>query len=88
MLIFKRTVQTAYEVFEIKMMGDFNQRFQDHDRIENLLTTQSVITYFHSLPFLFLGILWYYDVRILLLYSLCTSLSVAWSLVWMKKEKF
>ncbi|AIL46943.1 peptidase domain-containing ABC transporter [Elizabethkingia anophelis] len=74
--------------FEIKMMGDFNQRFQDHDRIENLLTTQSVITYFSFITFsVFLGILWYYDVRILLLYSLCTSLSVAWSLVWMKKRK-
>ena len=32
-------------------MGDFNQRIQDHERIENFLTSQSLITLFSAITF-------------------------------------
>ena len=68
-------------------MGDFNQRIQDHERIENFLTSQSLLTLFSVITFSVFGVLWYYDFRILLTYISLTTISVVWSLFWMKKRK-
>lgn len=84
----KKLFKLPIKFFDTKLMGDFNQRIQDHERIEEFLTSQSVLTVFSIITFTaFFGILWYYDYRILLVYILLTILSVAWSLYWMKKRK-
>jgi ATP-binding cassette subfamily B protein len=69
-------------------MGDFNQRIQDHERIENFLTSQSLMTLFSIITFTaFFAMLWHYDFRILAVYMALTIISVIWSLYWMKKRK-
>lgn len=74
--------------FDTKMMGDFNQRIQDNERIEHFLTSQSLITFFSIVTFsVFFGVLWYYDSTILLVYLLLTVLSIFWSIFWLKRRK-
>ncbi|SDG75467.1 ATP-binding cassette, subfamily B [Flavobacterium omnivorum] len=74
--------------FDTKMMGDFNQRIQDNERIEHFLTSQSLITFFSIITFsVFFGVLWYYDSTILLVYLLLTVLSIFWSIFWLKRRK-
>ncbi|QNS41717.1 peptidase domain-containing ABC transporter [Chryseobacterium manosquense] len=84
----KKLLKLPIKFFDTKFMGDFNQRIQDHERIENFLTSQSLITLFSIITFIaFFGILWYYDFRILVVYMSLTLVSVIWSLYWLKKRK-
>ncbi|HFK5510971.1 TPA: peptidase domain-containing ABC transporter [Elizabethkingia anophelis] len=84
----KKLLRLPIKFFDTKLMGDFNQRIQDHERIENFLTSQSLLTLFSVITFsVFFGVLWYYDFRILLTYTSLTVISVVWSLFWMKKRK-
>jgi len=85
---FKKLFRLPIKFFDTKMSGDFNQRIQDHERIEQFLTSQSLITVFSILTFsVFFGVLWYYDFRILFVYAVFTALAISWSLFWIKKIK-
>jgi ATP-binding cassette, subfamily B, bacterial len=84
----KKLFSLPISFFDTKLMGDFNQRIADHERIENFLTSQSLLTFFSMITFLvFFGVLWYYDIRILFVYLSLTIVSVIWSLFWMKRRK-
>lgn len=84
----KKLLQLPIKFFDTKLMGDFNQRIQDNERIENFLTSQSLITFFSVITFsVFFGVLWYYDYTILLVYLTLTILSIGWSFYWLKKRK-
>ena len=84
----KKLLKLPIKFFDTKLMGDFNQRIQDHERIENFLTSQSLLTLFSIITFsVFFGVLWYYDFRILAVYIILTVVSIAWSLYWMRKRK-
>lgn len=84
----KKLLQLPISFFDTKMMGDFNQRIQDNERIEHFLTSQSLLTFFSMITFsVFFGVLWYYDITILLVYLVLTVLAVFWSLFWLKKMK-
>jgi ATP-binding cassette subfamily B protein len=84
----KKLLKLPIKFFDTKLMGDFNQRIQDHERIENFLTSQSLLTLFSMITFsVFFGVLWYYDFRILAVYMVLTVVSIIWSLYWMKKRK-
>ncbi|MEC5395252.1 peptidase domain-containing ABC transporter [Bergeyella sp. RCAD1439] len=84
----KKILKLPIKFFDTKLMGDFNQRIQDHERIENFLTSQSLLTLFSIITFTaFFAVLWHYDVRILAVYMLLTLISILWSLYWMKKRK-
>lgn len=83
----KKLLRLPIKFFDTKLMGDFNQRIQDHERIESFLTSQSLLTVFSMITFsVFFGILWYYDIKILFIYLGLTSISVIWSLYWMRKR--
>lgn len=83
-----RVLKLPLSFFDTKMMGDFQQRIQDNERIENFLTSDSLLTLFSIITFfVFFGVLWYYDYRILLLYLGITVLSIVWSSYWFKKRK-
>lgn len=83
-----KLLKLPIKFFDTKLMGDFSQRIQDHERIENFLTSQSLLTLFSVITFTaFFGVLWYYDLRILTVYVTLTAVSVIWSLYWMKKRK-
>jgi ATP-binding cassette subfamily B protein len=84
----KKMLQLPIGFFDTKLMGDFRQRIQDNDRIEEFLTSHSLITFFSIITFsVFFGVLWYYDYKILLVYLLFTILSISWSFFWLKKRK-
>ena len=81
----KKMLKLPIKFFDTKLMGDFQQRIQDNDRIEEFLTSQSLTTFFSIITFsVFFGVLWYYDVKILLVYFVLTSLSIGWSFYWLK----
>lgn len=84
----KKMLRLPIRFFDTKLMGDFNQRIQDHERIEHFLTSQSLLTVFSIITFTaFFGVLWYYDFSILLTYMTLAVASVLWSLFWMRKRK-
>ncbi|WP_281234874.1 peptidase domain-containing ABC transporter [Flavobacterium gelatinilyticum] len=84
----KKLLQLPIKFFDTKMTGDFNQRIQDNERIENFLTSQSLITFFSMITFsVFFGVLWFYDVKILIVYLFLTIVSISWSFYWLKKRK-
>ena len=84
----KKLLKLPLKFFDTKLMGDFYQRIQDHERIESFLTSQSLLTLFSIITFTaFFGVLWYYDFRILAVYMILTIISVLWSLYWMRKRK-
>lgn len=84
----KKMLRLPIRFFDTKLIGDFNQRIQDHERIEHFLTSQSLLTVFSIITFTaFFGVLWYYDFSILLTYMTLTVASVLWSLFWMRKRK-
>lgn len=84
----KKMIMLPIKFFDTKLMGDFQQRIQDNHRVEDFLTSQSMITLFSIITFsVFFGVLWYYDYRILLVYSILTFFSIMWSFYWLKKRK-
>ncbi|WP_271782541.1 peptidase domain-containing ABC transporter [Aquimarina algiphila] len=83
----KSILRLPIKFFDTKMMGDFNQRIRDNERIEVFLTSQSLLTFFSVITFLvYFGVLWYYASSILFIYLSLTVLSVGWSLFWLKKR--
>jgi ATP-binding cassette subfamily B protein len=84
----KKLLQLPIKFFDTKMMGDFNQRIQDNERIEHFLTSQSLVTFFSMITFsVFFGVLCYYDFKILGVYLILTVFSLGWSFYWLKKRK-
>lgn len=83
-----KLLKLPIKFFDTKMMGDFNQRIHDNERIENFLTSQSLITFFSIISFsVFFGVLLYYDYRILSVYLVLTIISIIWSFYWLRKRK-
>jgi ATP-binding cassette subfamily B protein len=84
----KKLLSLPITFFYSKMDGDIQQRIQDNERIENFITSQSILTVFSIIIFsTFLGVLWYYDYKIMITYLLLTTLSVIWSIFWLRKKK-
>lgn len=84
----KKLLQLPISFFDTKVMGDFNQRIQDNDRIEEFLTSHSLTTFFSLITFLvFFGVLWHYDFGIMIVYILLTIVALSWSFYWLKKRK-
>jgi ATP-binding cassette subfamily B protein len=83
-----KLLKLPLKYFDTKLIGDFNQRIMDHDRIENFLTSQSLITIFSIINFLvFFFVLACYDVQIVVIYSLVTLLAIGWTQLFMNKRK-
>ena len=86
---FKKLLLLPMKFFDTKHIGDFNQRIADNNRIEHFLTSQSLITLFSIVSFfVYFGVLWYYDLRIILVYISLSAIAVLWSLFWLKKRKY
>ena len=84
----KKLLKLSIKYFDKKLIGDFQQRIQDNDRIEEFLTSKSISTFFSIITFsVFFGVLWYYDLKIVLVFLTLTIISIIWSLYWLKKRK-
>jgi ATP-binding cassette, subfamily B, bacterial len=83
-----KILRLPIKFFETKLTGDFTQRIQDYERIENFLTSQSLVTLFSVINFsVFFFVLLYYDVKIVIVYAFLTIISIIWSTLFLKKRK-
>lgn len=84
----KKILQLPIKFFDTKKRGDFIQRIQDNERIEEFLTSQSLTTFFSIITFIvFFGVFLYYDYRIFCVYIILTTISLGWSFYWLKERK-
>lgn len=74
--------------FETKSVGDLSQRINDHRRIEEFLTSQSVLILFSFINFsIFFAVLAYYDWMILSSFLIFTFSGLGWVLFFQHKRK-
>lgn len=84
----KKILKLPLSFFDSKMKSDFNQRIQDQVRIENFLTSQSLVTAFSLINFaVFFFVLSYYDLKIVITYAVLTTLAVIWSVIFLNRRK-
>src|SRR5690606_10821784 len=72
--------------FDTKITGDVLQRVQDSTRIETFLATSpnTLFSVFNML--IFIGVLFYYNYLIFLVFLIGASLYILWVLIFMKKR--
>ncbi|MCF8335808.1 MAG: peptidase domain-containing ABC transporter [Bacteroidales bacterium] len=74
--------------FNTKITGDLIQRIQDHRRIENFLTTQTLNTLFSFANLIIFGIvLGIYSLNIFFIFLIGSGLYVGWILLFMKRRR-
>lgn len=74
--------------FDVKMTGDLMQRISDHERIEHLLTGQSLNVLFSIFNFIVFGIvLCIYNVPVFFIFLAGTGLYFFWVSFFMKKRR-
>jgi len=85
---FKKIMKLPIRFFDTKFKGDFYQRIQDHSRIQQFLTSQSLTTFFSLINFLiFFFVLFHYNYKILGVYSSMTLIAIVWSRLFLKKRE-
>ena len=74
--------------FDSKMTGDIMQRINDHQRIENLLTTSSLNVLFSMFNLvIFGGVLAWYSMQIFTIFLIGSILYFVWVMLFLKKRK-
>jgi ATP-binding cassette subfamily B protein len=74
--------------FDTKMTGDIMQRMEDHARIQNFLTGQTLSTLFSFTTLcVFAVVLAYYHMMIFTIFLVCSVLYVIWVLLFLKKRQ-
>jgi ATP-binding cassette subfamily B protein len=73
--------------FEAKMTGDIMQRMEDHQRIQNFLTSQTLSTLFSFATLLvFAAVLAYYHTLIFFVFLISSVLYIGWVMLFLKKR--
>ncbi len=73
--------------FDAKMTGDIMQRMEDHVRIQNFLTSQTLGTLFSFVNLLvFAVVLAYYNMLIFTVFLISSILYIVWVLLFLKKR--
>ncbi|MEP1140608.1 MAG: cysteine peptidase family C39 domain-containing protein, partial [Balneola sp.] len=73
--------------FDAKMTGDIMQRMEDHVRIQNFLTSQTLSTLFSFVNLLvFAVVLAYYNMLIFTVFLVSSILYIGWVLLFLKKR--
>ncbi len=85
---FIKLMRLPIAFFDVKMTGDILQRINDHQRLQQLLTGQSLSTLFSVVNLVVFGIiLGYYDLNILLIFAIGSILFFAWVFMFLKKRR-
>lgn len=85
---FIKLMKLPMRFFETKLLGDFLQRIEDHHRVEQFLTSNSLSVIFSSLTFLTFGVvLAYYNIPVFAIFTVSTSLYVLWITMFLKKRR-
>jgi ATP-binding cassette subfamily B protein len=74
--------------FDTKMVGDIMQRMEDHARIQNFLTSQTLSTLFSFVNLLvFSAVLAYYNMLIFSVFLISSALYIIWVFLFLKKRR-
>lgn len=74
--------------FDTKQIGDLLQRMNDHQRVENFLTAQTLGVLFSVFSFIIFGaVLLYYNLTIFLIFFFCSLLYGIWIVLFLKKRR-
>lgn len=74
--------------FDTKMTGDLMQRIEDHERIENFLTGQTLNTLFSFFNLLVFGaVIAWYSIKIFFIFLIGSLLYVIWVTLFMNKRR-
>ncbi len=85
---FIKLLKLPMRYFDTKLVGDLMQRINDHNRIENFLTTQSLNVIFSLLSFIVFGsILLCYDKLVFFVFISGSFLYGCWIAFFLKKRK-
>lgn len=85
---FIKLLKLPMAFFDTKLMGDLMQRINDHSRVENFLTSQSLNVLFSLLSFIVLGsILLWYNELIFFVFIIGSCLYGFWIALFLRKRK-
>jgi ATP-binding cassette, subfamily B, bacterial len=85
---FAKLMRLPIAQFDSKMIGDFIQRINDHERIEKLLTSTSLSSVFSLFTLVIFGaVLGYYSPSILFIFLIFSALYVAWMVLFLKQRR-
>lgn len=85
---FVKIMKLPLRFFDTKFLGDFYQRVQDHQRIKDFLTSQSMTTIFSIVSFMvFFIALFNYSGTLLTVYLLFTLGSIVWAQFFFHKRE-
>ena len=85
---FIKLMKLPMKFFDTKLTGDLLQRIEDHRRIENFLTAQTLNLLFSVFSFVIFGIvLLYYNLQIFLVFLIGSILYGIWIRVFLKKRR-
>lgn len=74
--------------FDSKSIGDINQRILDHDKIEQFIARNAILTLFGVFNFtIFSFILIYYNFIFFIIFLLGSTLSIIWILLFLEKRR-
>lgn len=87
-LIFSKTNAPTHIIFDSKMVGDIMQRIGDHSRIQTFLTSSLLSIIMAMVTFLVYSVVMGgYDLRILSVFLLGSTLYVCWIILFMKRRR-
>lgn len=85
---FIKLLKLPMSFFDTKLMGDLIQRMNDHGRVQDFLTSQTLNVMFSSLSFVVFGIvLFLYNRLIFSVFLLCSLLYAGWIALFLNKRK-
>ncbi|MCB0706213.1 MAG: peptidase domain-containing ABC transporter [Saprospiraceae bacterium] len=83
-----KVLKLPIRFFDQRMTSDLLNRIYDNERVERLLTTNSLFTAFSAVSIVLLGgLLLYFDLTIFLIFLIGTGVYLAWVLRFMKARK-
>ncbi len=82
-----KLIKLPISFFDSKTMGDLLQRIQDHHRVEEFLSSSTLTMLFSAINIIIFGaVLAWYNLQILMIFMIGTSLYVGWVLMFMKRR--
>ncbi|MDO5665025.1 MAG: peptidase domain-containing ABC transporter [Bacteroidia bacterium] len=85
---FIKLMKLPMKFFDTKLTGDLLQRIEDHRRIENFLTNQTINIIFSAFTFvIFSVVLFIYNIPIFIVFLIGSILYGVWIMVFLKKRR-
>jgi len=85
---FIKLMKLPMKYFDTKLTGDILQRINDHERVQNFLTTRTLETIFSFFTLIIFGIvLWIYSFKIFIIFFVGSLIYTLWIFIFLKKRR-